>query len=58
MLTYHLNTHTHTHSTVQPSTDPPNASTPTQLDYERSVTSSYSLQLFSFRGPQLLLFKG
>ena len=29
--------------TAQPTTDPPNAPTPAQSDYERSVTPSYAL---------------
>ena len=36
--------HTHAHGIAQPTTDPPNAPTPTQSDYAQSVTPSYALQ--------------
>ena len=47
---------THAHSTVQPATDPPNAPTPTQLDYEQSGMTSYALQLCSIWWPTAALF--
>ena len=39
------------HSTAKPATNPPNAPTPTQLDYEQSVKPSYPLQLCTFSRP-------
>ena len=44
-------THTRTYGTVQPSTNSPNTPTPTQSDYEQSVTPSYALKLCSFSWP-------